>query len=183
MIKRFLFAIFLTLTCTLACTAQKYFSKAAIVSFVSEAPIEKIVATNNSGYLVMDADNGQLEMSALIKGFQFEKALMQEHFNENYMESHKYPKAFFKGRVTNISSLSLTKDGTYNADVTGDLSIHGITKPFATQAKMIVNGGKVSVQGNFEVAITDYGIEVPKVVRDNIAKQVKVNISADLQKL
>jgi polyisoprenoid-binding protein YceI len=163
--------------------AQKYYSKTAKVSFVSEAPIEKIVATNNSGYLVVDASNGQLEMSVLIKGFQFEKALMQDHFNENYMESGKYPKAFFKGRITNMTTMSLTKDGTYHADVKGDLTIHGITKPIATQARMIVNGGKVSAQGNFDVAIVDYGIEVPKVVRENIAKQVKVSVNADLQKL
>jgi len=183
MINRILCALFLILTCTLAGTAQKYFSKTAKVHFLSEAPIEKIEATNNSGYLVVDAANGQIEMSVLIKGFQFAKALMQEHFNENYMESSKYPKAFFKGRITNISSLALMKDGTYQADVQGDLTIHGITKSLSTQAKMIVNGGKISAKGNFDVAIADYGIEVPKVVRDNIAKQVKVSISADLQKL
>lgn len=183
MFKRFLIALFLIPACTLTGTAQKYFSKTAKVSFVSEAPIEKIVATNNSGYLVMDVATGQLEMSVLIKAFQFDKALMQEHFNENYMESDKYPKAFFKGRIENISALSLTNDGTYQADVVGNLTIHGIIKPFSTHAKMIVNGGKISAEGNFEVAIADYGIEVPKVVRDNIAKQVMVSIRADLQKL
>lgn len=183
MITRFLIAIFLSFTCTLAGTAQKYFSKTARVSFESEAPLEKIVASNHSGYVVMDAASGQLETSVLIKGFQFEKALMQEHFNENYMESDKYPKAFFKGRIANISALTLTKDGTYQADVVGHLTIRGMTKPFSTQAKMIVNGGKISAEGNFEVAIADYGIEVPKVVRDNIAKQVMVSIRADLQKL
>ncbi len=183
MFTRFLFTIFLIPACTLSGTAQKYFSKTAKVSFVSEAPIEKIVSTNNSGYLIMDVATGQLEMSVLIKGFQFDKALMQAHFNENYMESDKYPKAFFKGRITNISTFSLTNEGTYQAELKGDLTIHGITRPFSTQAKMIANGGKVSAEGNFEVAIADYGIEVPKVVRDNIAKQVKVSIRADLQKL
>ena len=183
MFKQFLFAIFLTLACTMTGAAQKFFSKTAKVSFVSEAPIEKIEAINNSGYLVLDVSSGLLEVSVLIKGFQFEKALMQDHFNENYMESDKFPKANFKGKITNISTISFTKDGTYQADVKGDLTIHGITKPISTQVKVIVNGGKVSAQGNFDVAIADYGIEVPKVVRDNIAKQVKVSVNADLQKL
>ena len=98
-------------------------------------------------------------------------------------ESDKYPKALFKGRITNMSALSLTKDGNYQADVHGNITIRGITKSLSTPARLSVNGGKIHVEGNFEIAIADYGIEVPKVVRDNIAKKVKVSVNAGLQKL
>jgi polyisoprenoid-binding protein YceI len=124
-----------------------------------------------------------MEWSVLVKGFQFEKALMQQHFNENYLESHLFPKAIFKGNVGNHQSVNLGKDGAYPLQVAGNLTIHGVTKPFTGTGQVSVKGGKISVSGMFDVIVADYNIEVPKVVRDNVARTVHVQVSADLQKL
>jgi len=159
---------------------QKYFSKTGHVHFLSEAPIETIESDNHNGYVVFDAVTGQLEFSVLIKGFKFEKAMMQVHFNENYMESDKYPKSLYKGTLLNWSTIRLDSDNVYQVNVNGQLTIRGITKPFMCPGKLTVKGGVISAFATFDVVIADYGIQVPKVVRDNISKTVKVTISADL---
>ncbi len=161
-------------------SGQKYYSKVGRLSFTSDAPIEKIEATNTNGLVVIDAASGQIECSVLIKGFQFEKALMQEHFNENYMESHKYPKGLFKGTIANMKEINLTKEGTYTAKVNGNLTLHGVTKTISIPGQVIVKGGKITVSATFEILVADYNIVIPKVVRENIAEKVKININADL---
>lgn len=164
-------------------SAQKYYSKTGHISFLSKAPLETIEATNQNAYVVLDAATGKFEWSVLIKGFQFEKALMQEHFNENYLESNKYPKALFKGQIHNMQGIDLTKDGSYEVEAGGDMTIHGVTKPFRALGKVNVKGGKIHVTSAFDVAVADYNISIPGVVRDNIAKTVKVTVKADLQPL
>ncbi len=159
---------------------QKYYSKVGQVVFTSDASLEKIEGKNTNGLVVLDAANGRLECSVLIKGFQFEKALMQDHFNENYMESHKFPKGVFKGTITNMQDILLKKDGIYTAMVKGDLTLHGVTKPFSPTAKVVVKGGKITASSSFELMVADFNIQVPKVVRENIAEKVKVTIQADL---
>ncbi|HSF90548.1 MAG TPA: YceI family protein [Saprospiraceae bacterium] len=159
---------------------QKYYSKVGQVVFTSDAPLEKIEGRNSNGLIVLDAANGRIECSVLIKGFQFEKALMQDHFNENYMESHKFPKGVFKGTITNMQDIHLKKDGTYTAVIKGDLTLHGITKPFSPTGKVVVKGGKITASSTFEILVADFNIEIPKVVRENIAEKVKVTIQADL---
>jgi polyisoprenoid-binding protein YceI len=153
------------------------------VQFLSKAPLENIEASNENAYVVFDAGAGKLEWSVLIKGFQFQKALMQQHFNENYMESDKYPKAFFKGKVDNLSSLNLSKDGEYNVSVNGEMTIHGVTKPFSTRGVIRVKGSQISASSSFDITVADYQIEVPKVVRDNIAKIVRVTVQTGLAPL
>ena len=159
---------------------QKYYSKVGQVVFTSDASLEKIEGKNTNGLVVLDAATGRLECSVLIKGFQFEKALMQDHFNENYMGSHKFPKGVFKGTITNMQDIHLKKDGTYTVVVKGDLTLHGVTKPFSPTGKVIVKGRKITASSSFEIMVSDFNIEIPKVVRDNIAEKVKVTIQADL---
>jgi polyisoprenoid-binding protein YceI len=161
--------------------AQKYFTRTANISFSSDAPMEKIEAHNKKGTSVIDTKSGKMEFAVLIKAFQFEKALMQEHFNENYMESTKYPKAIFKGAFTDLSAISFDKDGTYETAVKGDMTIHGVTKPMETKGKVIVKEGKIQAISSFEIVVADYDIEIPAVVRDNIAKTVKVDIDASFE--
>jgi hypothetical protein len=156
----------------------KYFTKQGKISFYSETPMEKIEAHNSRVTSVLDAESGKIEFMALIKAFEFEKALMQEHFNENYMESSKYPKASFKGTITDMKSVDLKKDGTYNVEVKGDLTIHGVTKNITEKATIKVKGGVISAETSFNVALKDYNIKIPTVVNNKIAEviQVKVNI-------
>ncbi len=162
-------------------TGQKYYTKTGRVTFVSQAPMEKIVSTNTNALMVVDAATGNAECSVLIKGFQFDKALMQEHFNENYMESHKFPKALFKGLITNIREIDFKKDGTYNANVKGELTMHGVTQPVTMTSKIVVKSGNVAATTSFEIKVSDFSIVIPKVVSDKVAEKVGITVSADLQ--
>ena len=163
--------------------AQKFFTREANISFYSDAPMEKIEAHNKKGTSVIDAASGKMEFAVLIKAFQFEKALMQEHFNENYMESTKFPKAVFKGEFTNLKEIDFSKDGTYDATVKGEMTIHGVTKEVETKGQVIVEGGAVKAVSTFELTVADFDIVIPAVVRDNIAKIVKVEVDAAYQPL
>lgn len=156
--------------------AQKYFTRDGKISFYSDAPLEKIEANNSKVSSVIDTENGDMEFAVLIKSFYFEKALMQEHFNENYLESNIYPKATFKGSILNIDEIDFATDGTYSAKVAGDLTIHGVTNPLETTGEIIVKGGIIHASSKFDVTVADYKIEIPKVVRDNIAKVVEVSV-------
>lgn len=164
-------------------TAQKYFTRNGNISFFSETPIENIQAHNYKATCVLDKETNKIQWAVLIKAFQFEKALMQEHFNENYMESSKYPKSSFEGEIVGLSDLDLSKDGTYEMTAKGELTIHGVTKNIETPVTLTVNKGSFEGVSEFSVTIADYGIEVPSVVRENIAKVVEVMVSADFQEL
>ena len=163
--------------------AQKYFTREGKISFFSDTPIEKIEANNNSVTSVIDIESGRMEFAVLIKAFQFEKALMQDHFNENYMESNKYPKATFKGSINNLDAIDLSKDGTYQVNVNGEMTIHGVTQPVNTEGQLMVKGGEIQSSASFKIEVADYKIEIPGVVRDNIAKEVRVDVFCDYQPL
>lgn len=160
--------------------AQKFMTRDARISFLSEAPLEKIEAVNKSGSAVLDAETGRMEWKVLIKNFVFEKKLMQEHFNENYMESDKYPNATFKGEIVNIKDMNLGKDGEYNVRAKGKMTIHGVERDIEVPGKITVAGGKLNVMSEFKVACADYNINIPSVVRDNIAKEIAVRVEAAL---
>lgn len=160
---------------------QKYFSKTGKISFHSEASLEKIEATNSSASTVIDVTTGSIEWAVLIQGFKFEKALMQEHFNENYMESVTYPKAKFKGKIDNPKSINFSKDGVYNVMVNGQLEMHGVSKPVTAEGTITIKGAIITARSNLTVQLSDYGIEIPKLVADNISKSVDINIIADYQ--
>lgn len=163
--------------------AQKYFTKTGVISFHSDTPIEKIEAQNKSSNCVLDIASGKLEFAVLIKGFQFEKALMQEHFNENYMESNKFPKATFKGQIDNYSKIDPKKNGKTTVKVSGDLTIHGVTKKITTDAVINVVNGKIDADAQFSILVADYNITIPALVKDQIAKSVKVKVDATLDLL
>lgn len=173
----------MSLVLAFTASGQKYFTRDGKISFYSDTPLEKIEAHNSKATSVLDAATGNIEFAVLIKAFQFEKALMQEHFNENYMESSKFPKAAFKGKVANIKDINLKKDGEYNATVKGQLTIHGVTKDVETTGKFIVTGGKIAAKSTFNIAVADYDITIPAVVRDNIAKTVKITVDTKLEEL
>jgi len=164
-------------------SAQKYFSKSGNVSFYSEAPMEKIEAQNASASTAIDASTGAMEWAVLIQGFKFEKSLMQEHFNENYMESATYPKAKFKGKIDNIKDVNFKKDGTYEVTASGQMEIHGVTQPITSKGVIIVKDGVVTSKSKFSVLVADYDIEIPKLVADNISKSVDITVEANYQLL
>jgi polyisoprenoid-binding protein YceI len=164
-------------------SAQRIFSRNANVSFdaTSNKSLEEVDAKTNTGTIVIDAGTGAVEAAVLMKSFQFKKALMQEHFNENYVESSKYPKATFKGKITDASKVSFATDGTYKVLVAGNLTMHGVTKQVSAPATITVKGGKVSAQTDFTVALADYGISIPSLVADKVAKSAKVSFGGALE--
>ena len=177
--KRYVLAIGFISISIASTFAQKYFCKTGNIAFYSHTPIEDIAAESQSASTVYDASTGKLQWAVLIKSFNFEKALMQEHFNENYMESSKYPKASFKGEIVNFEAIDLSSDGSHNAQIRGKLTIHGVTKEVETRATFEVKNGAVKGESKFNVLVADYGIEIPSVVKENIAKEIEITVKAD----
>ena len=126
-----------------AVSAQKFFTKDGTIHFFSDAKMEKIDATNNKASIVLDASSGAIEIATLIKGFVFENAFMGEHFNETYMESDKFPKANFKGKIENMSQVNFAMSGTYKAKVVGDLTMPTETLAMPRSLKYRLNGIRV----------------------------------------
>jgi len=181
--KQFILALFLALFLYSVNAQDRYFTRGAKVVFVSETPLEKIVGTNSQGTNVYDTKTGQFEFAVLMKSFVFEKALLEEHFNENYVESSKYPKSTFKGMVEDPSKVNLTKDGIYPVKIKGQLTMHGVTKDVATEGVFEVKGGKIIGKSNFIITLADYKIEIPSLVKDKISKDVKISVISDYQKM
>jgi hypothetical protein len=177
-----LYLIFATLLfLSNAASAQNYITKNGKISFFSKTDIEDISAVNNQAVSVLTPKTASLAFSVLINGFLFKKALMQEHFNENYMESAKYPKANFKGSITDITKVDFTKDGTYNVTVTGDLNMHNVTNKITVPAVMQIKSGKVSASAIFKVKLEDYKISVPKIVEGNISKTIEIKVDCNYE--
>ena len=160
-------------------SAQNYFTKNGKVSFYSHTNIEDIEAVNNQVVSVLNAGTGEIKFSIVIKGFLFKKALMQEHFNENYMESDKFPKSTFNGTITDLTKLNTSKEGTYTVNVNGDLTIHGVTRKVTIPATIQVNKGGVNGTTSFRILLTDYNINIPKIVRGNISKNIEIKVECN----
>lgn len=157
--------------------AQTYVAKAGIAHFFSTTPLEDIEATSKEATSVLNTQTGELIASMPIKSFQFSKKLMQEHFNENYMESDKYPKADFRGKIVDLKSFDFSKDGTYTVKVSGELSIHGVKQPRTIDASFTVKGGVVTGAAKFRVVLEDHKIERPQIVWEKIAEAVDVDVN------
>lgn len=153
-----------------------YRSNTGNINFHSHTPIEDIDAVNHKAKSAFSADNGKIQFSVLIKDFEFEKALMQEHFNENYMESDKYPKATFDGLIEKVNTINFEKNGTYSSPVSGNLRIKDVTRKVSTIATFTVNGDKVRAIATFKVNPEDYNIDIPKIVTEKISRDIEVNV-------
>ncbi len=152
---------------------QKYRSDKSYIRFFSEAPLENIEAVNKEGTSIFDVESQQIAFSIPITGFQFEKSLMQEHFNENYLESDKYPTATFQGKITGFKT-----DGTgkQKATATGKMKIHGVEKKVDIEGEILLDKDKAVLTSKFPIKVADYDIEIPKVVFYNIAEVVEVTV-------
>jgi len=151
-----------------------YQTKSGKVSFFSSTLIEDIAAVNNQVDSKL-SNNGQMIFQLAIRGFKFENATMQEHFNENYMESDKYPKAVFKGKITNLADVNFDKDGTYKTTVAGELEIHGVTQNITATGTIDIKAGKVAAKSNFKIKLADYGIK-GTLIGEKIAKELAITV-------
>lgn len=163
-------------------SAQKVITRTGYVKFYSHAAVEDIEAVNNQVSSVIETSDGSFAFLVPIKGFVFEKALMQEHFNENYLESGQYPKASFKGKIENLDDVDFTKDGTYEAIFKGTMSMHGVDKEITEKATITVKDGAIALNSEFQLTPEEYGVKIPAGKRDNIAKTVDVTVKMNYEK-
>jgi hypothetical protein len=157
--------------------SQLYTTRSGFIGFYSKTPLEDIRGENNQAYAVVDAGKKNLAFAALLKGFIFPKELMQQHFNENYVESDKYPKATFSGAYT--GDVALDKDGVYKVICKGNLTLHNVTRPIETAATLEVKGGHLLGVAEFKLKPEDFNIGIPSVVRDKIDREITVKINID----
>jgi hypothetical protein len=172
----------LILICLLFSTqliAQQYYSKKGQVSFFSEAPIENIEAVNKDLSAIVDSQSGGFAFRLKIQDFTFPSSLMQEHFNESYLESDKYPLSTFTGSIADISKLDLSSRQTLT--VKGSLSIHGITQETEMVAYAQIINGELHISSTFDVVLEDYDIDIPKIMMYKIAEVIKVAVDIKLQ--
>lgn len=164
---------------------QKYYTKSGQISFDATSPSspEKIEGINRSATCVVDSKTGNMQFAALMKGFAFERALMEEHFNENYVESSKYPKAEFKGEIKEIGKVDFAKEGTYQVKVKGKLTLHGESNDVETEAKIVVQGGKIKATADFTIKLSDYKVSIPGLVADKVSKNARITVSCSLELL
>ena len=175
MIRLFLVSAFLIgSTCAFA-QSSIYSTKKGEFSFYSKAPLEDIKAINTHAISVINTGNNELVVRIPVAQFQFRNKLMQQHFNENYMESEKYPHATFKGSIN--ETIDFNKPGVYDVSATGILNIHGINNTRTFIGKMTVNDKGLLLVTNFDVILTDHKIAIPRLVFNKIAEKIAVSAS------
>ena len=171
--------IIIGLLMALHLNAQKYFTRTGMTQFkASEESFEPVEAINKSTTAIFDAKTGAVAAQVFMAGFQFDNALMQEHFNENYMDSHKYPKATLKGVLEDFSKARMTADSSFTLN--GILTIKGIKKEIQTEIFLKEEIDRIYVTTNFSVRPEDFDINIPSLVRDKIAKEIQISIEYEL---
>ena len=158
-----------------------YLTRQGIVEFFSSTPIEDIKAYNNQVSCVLNYETGTFAFQVPIKGFMFKNALMQEHFNENYLESDIYPKSIFKGEIKDWDSIAIN-DSTLNIRLVGELTIHGVTKTLEQNATIWRKNENLVGKCKFIISLEDYDVKIPKIVRKNIAELIEINVNVNLSK-
>ena len=153
--------------------SQKYLAEKSVISFYSHAAMEDIQAENKKAVALFNASTGEIVFSIPINGFEFAKSLMQEHFNEKYMESDKFPKANFKGKITGFDA---SASGAQKAKATGEMTIHGVTKSVEIPGTLEKSGDTLLLKAVFIVKLVDYNITIPHLFWKKIAEQVEVTV-------
>ena len=159
-------------------SAQTYQSSSCEIVFFSETPLENIDAINKEAKAILNVKTNELVFITSIIGFKFKKPLMEEHFNENYMESDKFKTAHFKGQV--IGDVDYLKDGEYKVKAKGILNIHGVDQEREIEGVITIKNGTIELNSSFDVNLKDHKIKIPKMVVKNIAETVKVTVKSSL---
>jgi len=152
--------------------AQQYKSIESRIHFFSDAPMEDIEAVNTKASGAFDVSNGNIVFSVAMNQFQFEKALMQEHYNENYLETEKFPKATFVGKM-NMGALA---DGKNSVTISGEMNLHGVKRTMTVTGIMTKIGTRIQAHAEFTLLLKDYNIKIPKAVFYNIAEEIAITV-------
>ena len=155
---------------------QKHITKAGVIEIFSETPLFTIEAINKNVASILNIENGEVVASTLVRSFDFEEALVEEHFNENYMESHDYPKATFKGVIDDFTSIDLNKDALYNLTITGDLTIHGTSVKIKEPVKIGVKNKKISGNTDFVVSLKAHKIKIEDLYKNRIKDEIELKV-------
>ena len=173
--------LFLLFTCIIAVGQSKYMTKTGSMSFEASQPtFEPIEASHTAVSALLNLETGELAVLALVRGFRFPLALMEEHFNENYIESHKYPKTSFKGSILNFDRNTLSNQ-PLTVQLTGEISMHGVTNTINIEGRITKTDGLITLESSFAVKTSDYAIEIPSLVRKQIDENVQIEVSLPLQ--
>ncbi|MEP7109017.1 MAG: YceI family protein [Ferruginibacter sp.] len=156
---------------------EKWFTRNGKITFFSETPAENIDANNNEVFSLLDPFKNEIAFQVLSTGFKFKRALMQEHFNENYMESTKFPKASFRGTIADPSKVNFNKEGTYVVAINGSLSIHGVTNKLSIPATIRVANRKIIGETKFDISLADYNIKIPSLVSKQVSETVTISVN------
>jgi len=175
-----LFFIFFTINTKIK--GQIYYTKNGSISFFSKTIMEDIDAENSQVISVLNIQTGLLQFSLLNQAFHFPKAKMEDDFNENFMESDKYPRSSFKGMITDVGNINFTKDGTYKVNVTGNLEIHGVVKNITIPGTITIKNENISATSSFSILVKDFNIKIPSIVTNKIAESIEVNVKCDYEK-
>lgn len=172
------YILFLFAAASTAINAQIFIGKNCDITFFSAAPLENISGINSTTKPIVNAKNREVNVRVSIQGFKFEKELMREHFNENYMESDKYPHAFFKGFIN--EEVDLTKNGVYKVTITGKLNVHNVEKSRTIEATIVVKDGVLQISSKFLITLKEHDIAVPELLFQKIAENIEVKLEAIL---
>lgn len=173
--------LLILLLISVSSTAQsKYLTKTGTINFEASVPsFEEVAAKNNSVTAIINTDNGEFAALALVKGFRFKNALMEEHFNENYAESDTFPKAVFKGKINDFNFENVKTNYTIN----GELTFHGQTQTLKNiPITVSIQGNSININGEFSAKASDYGIDIPKIVSKKIAEDIDITFFFELLK-
>ena len=159
----------------------KYLTNNGMISFYSHTSLEDIKAENFDVASVIDASSGEVAIIVKMTDFQFKKKLMQEHFNENYVESELFPKAIFKGTILNNAQVDYAVENEYKVRVKGEMTIHGISNIVEAEGVIAVISEGIAAKTKFLLNPEDYDIKIPKVVRKNIAERLEITVELSYQ--
>jgi hypothetical protein len=151
-----------------------YVASASKITFFAGTPVEDIDATNIKALSFLNTATGDITISIPNKEFHFKRSLMEEHFNENYMESDKFPKSEFKGKIIDVQKYDFTAAANYQVSIIGVLTVHGVAKPRTLEVTVTTGEGKVKGETKFKVALSDHAIERPKILWEKIAESVDI---------
>lgn len=171
--------MFILFTIGISCAQNRFKTTEGEIQFNSSTPLEDIDALNKEVNAIIDLESGNFAVVMLVKDFSFERKLMQEHFNENYLESDKFPKATFSGIIENLEFDNIN-DATSERKINGKITIHGITRKLNTKVQLRKKDNGIIMNSSFVIRPEDHGIEVPKIVFNKIAREVDVSVKLHL---
>ena len=181
--RKILLSLIVTFLTLSLYSQEKYMTRNGNISFSSDTPLEKIKGTNKHVVCILNMENGELVFQMKIISFEFKKALLEEHFNEKYMESEEFTRSTFSGKIDNWENVNLEEGKIIDVSVEGVIEVHGIKKTITTDGKLQLMNGNIHLLSAFSLKISDFNIKISGVVKDKIAKSVDVSVDIILNKM